>query len=77
MLIRVIWRLDGRLPWIRLIVFGWRLKIFLQRPVDRSRSSLDGDPLQNRDGFLVRADLPRQTHSAHTAVARLPGSISH
>jgi len=70
MLTNVIWRLGGRLPWIRFIVFGWRPRIFLHRPAVRSGSSLVGDHVHSRSGFLVRDDQLLPTTAVRIALAR-------
>lgn len=76
MRILVIWHENGRSPLIQLNVFGWRLRISLRKRVVSSGSFQVGDPMPNKEGFLVRGDLPLATSSAPTAAAQRPASTS-
>lgn len=71
------WPRGGRSLRIPSAESRWQLKIFSQKPAARFGSSLDGDPVQNNAGFLVRDGLPHPTIEAHTALARPPASMSH
>lgn len=72
----VSWLRGGRSRRIRFTVSCWLRRIFSRRLDDPFQSFLDGAPALNSKGFLVRADLPRETTSAPIGVAPPPGLIS-
>jgi len=67
----------GRYRWMWFSAFGWRLKISLRKRDAGSGSSVGSALAHNSGGYVVKADLLRQTHSARTAAAPQPGWTSH
>ena len=78
MRILALWRKSGKSRRIRWSGCGSQPKILLRKPVGRTFGSyLGGGLRQNKGGFLVRDDLPLQTHSARTEAAQLQGWTYH
>jgi len=73
----VIWRRDGKLPWIQFAECGLQLRIFSRKRVVRFGSHLGGGVRHNKAGYLVRDDQQHLTPSVPTVVAPPPESISH
>ena len=71
------WPRGGESARIRCAVCGSQLRISRPKQVASPSGSFLGSELrQNKNGYLVRGDLPLQTPSARTGVVLLPGSTS-